>query len=225
MRRRVALILLVAFVATSCRALVVPDPKGPQPSPDGFVSAAWWRNQQRDYLDYAHDQFSPGSYTNMINNAEWARRNHRPFNTAGITLADYANSFQRMDDFVDTADFDLTYMMNLWYGYRDVLPADVRTAMEGHMRSFKYWFTDPQPTGTIDQRYYWSENHRLLFHADEYLAGQAFPSDVSAATATPAHGTRSGRAGSSTRGSPRRPASVSPSGTPTSTTRRPPTRS
>ncbi len=178
MRRRVALILLVAFVATSCRALVVPDPKGPQPSPDGFVSAAWWRNQQRDYLDYAHDQFSPGSYTNMINNAEWARRNHRPFNTAGITLADYANSFQRMDNFVDTADFDLTYMMNLWYGYRDVLPADVRTAMEGHMRSFKYWFTDPQPTGTIDQRYYWSENHRLLFHADEYLAGQAFPNDV-----------------------------------------------
>ena len=46
------------------------------------------------------------------------------------------------------------------------------------MRSFKYWFTDPQPAGTIDQRYYWSENHRLLFHADEYLAGQAFPNDV-----------------------------------------------
>ena len=83
-----------------------------------------------------------------------------------------------MDDFVDTADFDLTYMMNLWYGYRDLLPADVRAAMEQHMRSFKYWFTDPQPAGTIDQRYYWSENHRLLFHADEYLAGQAFPNDV-----------------------------------------------
>jgi hypothetical protein len=82
-----------------------------------------------------------------------------------------------MDDFVDTADFDLTYMMNLWYGYRDLLPADVRAAMEQHMRSFKFWFTDPQPAGTIDQRYYWSENHRLLFHADEYLAGQAFPND------------------------------------------------
>ena len=82
-----------------------------------------------------------------------------------------------MDNFVDTADFDLTYMMNLWYGYRDLLPADVRAAMEQHMRSFKYWFTDPQPAGIIDQRYYWSENHRLLFHVDEYLAGQAFPND------------------------------------------------
>ena len=177
MRRRLAFVLLVAVLATSCRTLIVPDPPGPR-STDGFVSASWWRNQQRGYLNYARQSFSPGSYTNLINNAEWARRTHTPFNTAGITLADYANSFERMDDFVDTADFDLTYMMNLWYGYRDLLPADVRTAMEQHMRSFKYWFTDPQPAGTIDQRYYWSENHRLLFHADEYLAGQAFPNDV-----------------------------------------------
>ena len=83
-----------------------------------------------------------------------------------------------MDNFVDTADFDLTYIMNLWYGYKDLLPADLNAEIESHMRSFKYWFTDPQPTGTIDQRYYWSENHRLLFNADEYLAGQAFPADV-----------------------------------------------
>jgi hypothetical protein len=177
MRRRLAFVLLVAVIATSCRTLIVPDPPGPR-STDGFVSASWWRNQQRGYLNYARQSFSPGSYTNMINNAEWARRTHTPFNTGGITLADYANSFQRMDNFVDTADFDLTYMMNLWYGYRDLLPADVRAAMEQHMRSFKYWFTDRQPAGTIDQRYYWSENHRLLFHADEYLAGQAFPNDV-----------------------------------------------
>jgi hypothetical protein len=68
--------------------------------------------------------------------------------------------------------------MNLWYGYRDLLPADVRAATEAHFKSFKYWYTDPQPAGVIDQRYYWSENHRLLYHADEYLAGQAFPNDV-----------------------------------------------
>jgi hypothetical protein len=177
MRKQLAAMLFVTMIATSCRTLIVPDPPGPR-SPDGFVSDSWWRNQQRGYLNYARQSFSPGSYTNMINNAEWARRTHTPFNTAGITLADYANSFQRMDDFVDTADFDLTYMMNLWYGYRDLLPADVRAAMESHMRSFKYWFTDPQPAGTVDQRYYWSENHRLLFHADEYLAGQAFPNEV-----------------------------------------------
>ena len=103
---------------------------------------------------------------------------HTRFNTAGITMADFANSFSRFDNYVDTSDFDLTYLMNLWYGYRDLLPADVRAATEAHFKSFKYWYTDPQPAGVVDQRYYWSENHRLLYHADEYLAGQAFPNDV-----------------------------------------------
>ena len=93
-------------------------------------------------------------------------------------MADFANSFSRFDNYVDTSDFDLTYLMNLWYGYRDLLPADVRAATEAHFKRFKYWYTDPQPAGVIDQRYYWSENHRLLYHADEYLAGQAFPNDV-----------------------------------------------
>ena len=69
--------------------------------------------------------------------------------------------------------------MNLWYGYRDLLPPDLRAAHRGRTCGrFKYWFTDPQPAGVVDQRYYWSENHRLLFHADEYLAGQAFPNDT-----------------------------------------------
>ena len=177
MRKSVVVALLVAMVATSCRVLLVPDPPGPR-SRDGFLPSWYWAQRQNSYLDYASTQFAAGSPTNLIANAEHSRRTGTPFNTAGITMADYANSFSRMDNFVDTADFDLTYIMNLWYGYRDLLPVDVRAAIESHMRSFKYWFTDPQPTNTTDQRYYWSENHRLLFHTDEYLAGQAFPNDV-----------------------------------------------
>ena len=224
MRKQLAGVLLVVMLVTGCRTLLVPEPPGPRSS-DGFVASSWWRNRQREYLTFAHREFSPGSYTNMINNAEWARRTHTPFDSARITVADYAASFQRMDDFVDTADFDLTYMMNLWYGYRDLLPADVRAAMERQMRSFKYWFTDPQPAGVIDQRYYWSENHRLLFHADEYLAGQAFPNDVFGSDGnTGAWHKARARAASSTSGSTRRRGSASPSGTPTSITRRPRTR-
>ncbi len=177
MRKPVVVAVLLAMVATSCRVLLVPDPPGP-PSTDGFVPASWWKARQDSYLDYASTQFSPGSFTNLIANAEHSRRTGAPFDTAGITLADFANTFSRLDNYVDTSDFDLTYLMNLWYGYRDLLPTDVRTAVEQHFRSFKYWFTDPQPAGVVDQRYYWSENHQLLYHADEYLAGQAFPADT-----------------------------------------------
>ena len=63
---------------------------------------------------------------NMINNAEWAPTGQHAVRHGGVTLADCAASFERINDFVDTADFDLTYLINLWYGYRDLLPADVR---------------------------------------------------------------------------------------------------
>lgn len=177
MRKSVVVALLVAMVATSCRVLLVPDPPGPR-SRDGFVEADYWRARQDSYLDFASTQFSPGSPTNLIANAEHSRRTGTPFNTAGISVADYAAVFNKFDTFTDTSDFDLTYILNLWYGYKDLLPPDLNAQIEAHLRSFKYWFTDPQPVGTVDQRYYWSENHRLLFHADEYLAGQAFPNDV-----------------------------------------------
>ncbi|MGZ6895982.1 MAG: hypothetical protein ACXVJ7_00545 [Acidimicrobiia bacterium] len=177
MRKPLVVALLVSLVATSCRVLLTPDPPGP-PSRDGFVAADYWRARQDSYLDFASTQFAAGSFNNLIANAEHARRTGTRFDTAAITMADFQPAFDRMDDFSDTADFNLTYLMNLWYGYRDLLPADVRAATEAHFTSFKYWYTDPQPAGTIDQRYYWSENHRLLFHADEYLAGQAFPNDV-----------------------------------------------
>lgn len=177
MRRWVVVTVVAALIASGCALLVPPDPPGPR-SPDGFVNPGWWRRRQDSYLRYASTQFAPGSFTNLIANAERSRRTGTPFPTASITLTDFQPAFDRMDDYSDTADFNLTYLMNLWYGYRDLLPADVRAATEAHFKSFKYWFTDPQPAGTIDQRYYWSENHRLLFHADEYLAGQAFPGDV-----------------------------------------------
>ncbi len=177
MRKSLVMVVVAALFASGCAVLLTPDPPGPK-SKDGFVPAWWWNGRQNSYLDYASTQFSPSSFTNLIANAEHSRRTGAPFNTAGITMADFQPAFDRMDDFSDTADFNLTYLMNLWYGYRDLLPADVRQATEDHFKSFKYWFTDPQPTGTVDQRYYWSENHRLLFHADEYLAGQAFPDDV-----------------------------------------------
>ncbi|MGH8976651.1 MAG: hypothetical protein ACRDV7_01155, partial [Acidimicrobiia bacterium] len=122
--RRIVGVALVALVAASCNVLITPDPPGP-PSTDGLVNASWWRDRQDGYLEYAVTDFSPSSYLNLINNGEYSRRNGTPFNTAGITLDAYTESFRRMDEYVDTADFDLTYMTNLWYGYRDLLPADV----------------------------------------------------------------------------------------------------
>lgn len=170
--------IVLAMVTSSCRVLVNPDPADPITS-DGYVTPEWIKARQDGYLAFATTALSPGSATNVIAHAERSRRDPAfSFDAAAVTPAAFAGSFSKIDNFVDTADFDLLYLMNLWYGYRDLLSPELRAAIEQRMVAFKYWYTDPQPTGVIDERWYWSENHRLLFHAEEYLSGQAFPDIV-----------------------------------------------
>lgn len=168
-----AVAIVAAVLASGCVTLVRNTPK---PDPDGFVPIAHARARQDEFLRFATRSVSPTSITNAIAHAEASRRfDDHEFDSSAYTPASFASAFDKIDNFVDTADFDLLYLMNLWFGYRDLLDEDLREAIEARMVAFKYWYTDPQPAGVIDQRYYWSENHRLLFHVEEYLAGQAFP--------------------------------------------------
>ena len=178
-----ALAVAVVLVATACRPGWGQGHGGPGAPPDsrgnGFVSAAWMRARQDDYLRFATAHLSPGSATNIINNAERARRDPRfHFDATAVTPATLGDSFNRIDGFVDTSDFDLLYLMNLYFGYGTQLTPDVRNAIASRIVAFKYWYTDPQPAGIVDQRYYWTENHAMLYHVEEYLAGQAYPTTI-----------------------------------------------
>ncbi len=51
------------------------------------------------------------------------------------------------------------------------LLADVRKTLLG----FKYWCDEPGSDSLMGT---WSENHQILFHSSEYLAGQMFPNEV-----------------------------------------------
>ncbi len=174
-----AVAVVVALTASACHPWTA-DHGGPGAPPtsdaDGFVSTTWMRARQDDYLRFATAHLSPGSATNVINHAELARRDPSfHFDAAAVTPATLGDSFTRIDDFVDTSDFDLLYLMNLELGYGSQLTPQVRDAIAQRMVAFKYWYTDPQPAGIVDQRYYWTENHAMLYHVEEYLAGQTFP--------------------------------------------------
>lgn len=97
-----------------------------------------------------------------------------------LVPADFATIDERFATFTDTTDFDMIALINLWYrsdkGQR--LSADTRAHVKDLILGFKYWYTEPQPDGIVDERWYWSENHQILFHANEYLAGQAFPDET-----------------------------------------------
>lgn len=143
---------------------------------DGLVDPAWWRARQDDYLVAATTVFVPTSPLNMIDHLEWSRRHpdHR-VDVAALDDAVVRAWCRRIDGWLDCADFDVLRLLTLWYAYRDRLPPRVVQTIEERFLTFRYWYTDPGLDGVVDERWYWSENHRLIFHSCEYLAGQAFP--------------------------------------------------
>ncbi len=145
---------------------------------DGLEDARWWRAQQDAYLAVATGVLVPTSPLNVIDHLERARRD--PAHEIDLSVLDetvLARWFVRIDGWLDCADFDILRLLTLWYGYREDLPGDVADALADRFRAFRYWYTDPVAIEATDERWYWSENHRLIFHTCEHLAGQAFPDD------------------------------------------------
>ena len=81
----------------------------------------------------------------------------------------------------DCADFAIQGILRLlaWEQRNEAagkpfrLSAGLRALMKDTLLGFKYWVDEPGDT----VMYMGSENHRLLFHVAEWLAGQLFPLD------------------------------------------------
>lgn len=75
----------------------------------------------------------------------------------------------------DCADFEAVGLLNLWHRvpadrWPDGLRDTVRTALTG----FKYWIDQPG----LDAMCYFTENHQLVWHTAEALAGEAFAGET-----------------------------------------------
>jgi hypothetical protein len=88
--------------------------------------------------------------------------------------------FSKLSTFEDTSDFDVLYLLNAYLGYRGhaAVAPELWQKTEEAILAFKFWYTQPTPAGIIDDMWYWSENHQIIFHTLEYLAGQTWPGRV-----------------------------------------------
>lgn len=180
--RTTALALVMVVLVAACTSSG-DDGSGPDDADSsdvtGFVDARASATRQDEYLEVATADFDPSSPLNVLAHAERAEREPGySFPVDEVTPEALADLFTDIDGFVDTTDFDMLYLVNLWQGYRDQLPSETVAAIEDRFLAFKYWFTEPTPEGVVDDKYYWSENHRIIFHTIEYLNGQAFPDET-----------------------------------------------
>lgn len=76
----------------------------------------------------------------------------------------------------DCADFSFVGLIRLCYQYADhpLLSKELLKEIHQTILNFKYWVDEPG----YDLMFYWTENHQILFHSAEYLAGQLFPTAV-----------------------------------------------
>lgn len=76
----------------------------------------------------------------------------------------------------DCSDFYLVGLLGVIYRYWNdpAFPEGLKDALEQCVLNFRYWMDEPG----ADAMCFWSENHQILFHACEILAGQLYPDRV-----------------------------------------------
>ncbi len=185
MRVIAGVVVSVLLVPSATTAQAVPDqvaaadpapPTSTSGEPQGFVDEAWFTERQNGYLRFATEQLNESAPANVLAHLERAERDPSfSFDASQITPGDFAGIFEFIEGSNDTSDFDLMRLVALYYEHGDELTPELRQAIEDAMVGYRYWFTDPLPEGVVDEKYFWSENHRIIFHTLEYLGGQALP--------------------------------------------------
>lgn len=170
--------LFLAAVLALFSACSDADHTGQEGGDAGLVDEEWMRERQLDYLRFATEDLNPTSILNVVAHMERDRIDpDYTAPTAAVGLDAFSRSFEKMSTLRDTRDFDALYLLNLWIDYREhpMLAPGTADAIGDALAGFKMWFTEPTPDGIIDDSYYWTENHQVLFHTIEYLVGQEMP--------------------------------------------------
>lgn len=166
---------------SSCTPRPTPDP--PATGHDGFVDADQWRQRQLDYLEHTTGALHPVVPESLL--AHLLRADADPsfeFDPTSVHVSDWQETFDKLDSHRDTSDFDLMRLWVIWHGYRNQLDPALADAMQQRLLEFRYWYTDPAPAAAQDHKWFWSENHQIIIHAMEYLAGRDLTGQTFAVT-------------------------------------------
>ena len=131
-----------------------------------------YESRRRAFLEFsacAEGGKGRGGFYSQISRLDLGQR---PIDEASIR-----DALAYVDARNDCADFTVSGLLRILYQYADspLLPSELADAIRKTLINFKYWIDEP---GLNDMMCFWSENHQIMFHSDEYLAGQLFPDET-----------------------------------------------
>lgn len=91
-----------------------------------------------------------------------------------------SQALERINSRADCSDFYLIGLLGMVmrFGNQPDFPQVLLPELEACILGFKYWMDEPTPPGSLDAMCYWTENHQILFHTCEILAGQCYPERI-----------------------------------------------
>jgi len=101
---------------------------------------------------------------------EWERLGHNP---PPVVEENVRTSIDSVNDRDSASDFVLPALLHLLYRYpdSDLLSPELREEIRMAVQNYRYWFDEPGE----HPGFYSTENHQILYHACEFLAGQLLP--------------------------------------------------
>jgi hypothetical protein len=164
---RTSLVPILIFGLAACAE---PAP-GPELQPQYALPASeGYAARKAAYLDHCNAQNGPGK-GGIHGQVCRVAKGETTYNEEVIR-----EKLRKINHREDTSDFDLNSLLRMLYLDRErhVIPALLKQDIETTVLGFKYWYDEPGP----DEMVWWSENHQVLFHAAELMAGQLFPDAV-----------------------------------------------
>jgi hypothetical protein len=160
------LVLGAVFGCGGNEARTGPGPSGEVP----IQASAGFLERQAAYLNYCAANSGPGAggVYNQSCAAYLATGDYNPDAWAGLV--------QEIWNRNGSVDFHLQSILRVlaFDRRKPSLADDLRSAIQEAVLGFKYWLDERGPCDVQ----WWSENHQILFHTAELMAGQLFPDDV-----------------------------------------------
>ena len=169
---------------TAAPELVTADNVLAAPGTPGLIDEATYQERATTYLNFSTETPNVSSPVGVA--AQLARATREPdysWPIDDVTVESLDRVLTKIDEWQDTRDFDLMYLhWVLALGQGDTpstqLSPDVIEAIGERFVANRYRYDDPLPEGRMDNLWFWSENHIVINHVIEYLAGQRFPDEV-----------------------------------------------
>ncbi len=143
----------------------------------GLIAEGAFQSRIDGYLVHATSGTELGGPVGVAAQLIRARRDPSyTWSADAVTVEAFADQFERIDQWLDTRDFDLMYLLwllELGAGDTDTtrLAPEVTDAIEQRLVDNRYRYDDPLPDDRLDNLWFWSENHIIINLTLEYLAG------------------------------------------------------